>query len=403
MTPSDSTPASLPSSSPEPYVPLTNRYALLYRYFLSEMILPFLFGVVAFTSIGTAIGSLFELVRLMAEKGLPIATAAQLYFLQAPRIIVLTFPMSTLLATLLAYGRLSGDSEITALRSCGVSIYKLVSPAILLSLIVTAGTFAFNELVVPQANQQAAAILRSALQQQELQPQANEDILYQEYGDISVPQPDGSIDTESVLQRLFYARRFDGKTMFGITVLDFSQDDFNQIILAEQGVWQPEVNSWLFSKGTSYIVDADGGYRNILNFERQRVLLPRTPLDIGFSPSAEEMTISELQQFIRVEAISGTPRRLRQLQVQLQLKYAIPFICLAFALVGAPLGLRSQRSSSTLGLGLSILIIFGFYLMAFVSQALGQTGTLSPAIAAWLPNLLVGAVGASLIYRAANR
>ena len=203
MTPPDSTPSSLPLSPAEPYVPQTNRHALLYRYFLSEMILPFLFGVVAFTSIGTAIGSLFELVRLMAEKGLPIGTAAQLYFLQAPRIIVLTFPMSTLLASLLAYGRLSGDSEITALRSCGVSIYKLVSPAILLSLIVTAGTFAFNELVVPQANQHAAAILQSALQQQELQPQANEDILYQEYGDISVPQADGSIDTESVLQRLF--------------------------------------------------------------------------------------------------------------------------------------------------------------------------------------------------------
>lgn len=382
--------------------PSVNRYALLWRYFFSEMALPFLFGVVAFTSIGTAIGSLFELVRLIAEKGLPIHLAAQLYLLQAPRIIVLTFPMSTLLATLLAYGRLSGDSEITALRSCGVSVYRLVAPAIALSLIVTAGTFAFNELVVPQANQRAATILQTALEQKGLQPRENEDILYREFGEISVQKPDGQFDTESVLQRLFYARRFDGETMFGITVLDFSQSDFNQIILAEQGVWQPDDNSWLFSQGTSYIVDAEGGYRNILNFEQQRVALPRTPLDIGFSPSVEEMTITQLQQFIRMEEIDGTPRRLRQLQVQLHLKYAIPFICITFALVGAPLGLRSQRSSSTLGLGLSILIIFGFYILAFVSQALGQTGTLSPAVAAWLPNLIVGGVGASLIYRAAH-
>ena len=381
----------------------TDRYALLDRYFLSEMALPFLFGVVAFTSIGTAIGSLFELVRLVAEKGLPVNVAAQLYLLQAPRIIVLTFPMSTLLATLLAYGRLSGDSEITALRSCGVGIYRLVMPAILLSLVATASTFAFNELVVPQANQQASSILQAALDRQELQPKENEDILFKEYSDISVQQADGSLDTESVLQRLFYARRFDGETMFGITMLDFSQEDFNQIILAEQGTWQPDLNAWLFSSGTSYIVDADGGYRNILNFERQKVLLPRTPLDIGFAPRAEEMTIAQLQEFIRVEETSGTASKLRQLQVQLQLKFAIPFICLAFALVGAPLGLRSQRSSSTLGLGLSILIIFGFYILAFVCQALGQTGTLGPVLAAWLPNVTVGLVGASLIYRAANR
>ena len=391
------------SGEKPPFNPSVNRYALLWRYFLSEMALPFLFGVVAFTSIGTAIGSLFELVRLIAEKGLPIQLAAQLYLLQAPRIIVLTFPMSTLLATLLAYGRLSGDSEITALRSCGVSVYRLIAPAIALSLIVTMGTFAFNELVVPEANQRAAAILQTALDQKGLQPRENEDILYREFGEIAVQKPNGEYDTDTVLQRLFYARRFDGETMFGITVLDFSQPDFNQIILAEQGVWQPDDNSWLFSQGTSYIVDAEGGYRNILNFERQRVALPRTPLDIGFSPSVEEMTISQLQQSIRLEEIDGTPRRLRQLRVQLQLKYAIPFICITFALVGAPLGLRSQRSSSTLGLGLSILIIFGFYILAFVSQALGQTGTLSPILAAWLPNLMVGGVGASLIYRAAHR
>ena len=384
-------------------MPSTARYALLERYFLTEMALPFLFGVVAFTSIGTAIGSLFELVRLIAEKGLPVSMAVQLYILQAPRIIVLTFPMSTLLATLLAYGRLSGDSEITALRSCGVGIYRLVMPAILLSFMATAGTFAFNELVVPQANQQASIILQSALDRQELKPETNEDIFFKEYGDISVEQPDGSVDKESVLQRLFYARRFDGQTMYGITMLDFSQQDFNQIILAERGIWQPEVNAWLFSQGTSYIVDADGGYRNILNFERQKVLLPRTPLDIGFAPSAEEMTIGQLQAFIRVEETNGTSRRLRQLQVQLQLKFAIPFICLTFALVGAPLGLRSQRTNSTLGLGLSILIIFGFYILAFVCQALGQTGTLGPLLAAWTPNVVVGLVGASLIYRAANR
>ncbi|WP_017326342.1 LptF/LptG family permease [Synechococcus sp. PCC 7336] len=378
------------------------RFAMLEGYFLSEMVLPFLFGVVAFTSIGTAIGSLFELVRLVAEKGLPLSVAMQLYVLQSPRIIVLTFPMSTLLATLLAYGRLSGDSEVTALRSCGVSTYRLIVPALMLSLTATGGTFLFNEAIVPQANLRAETLLQTALENRDTLGTRNEDILYQEFGEVAIERPDGSLGTESALQRLFYARRFDGETMFGITVLDFSQQDFNQVIVADEGVWQEREHAWLFSDGTTYIVDALGNYSNILKFESQQVFLPRTPLDLGFSRSPEQMNIRQLKDHIQAQAQAGNFRKVRRLQVDLQLKYAIPFICLTFALVGAPLGMRSQRSSSALGLGLSILIIFGFYTLTFVSQALGQTGALTPVMAAWLPNIAVSAIGLSLIYRAAR-
>ena len=379
------------------------RFALLDGYFLQEMVLPFLFGVVAFTSIGTAIGSLFELVRLIAEEGLPLSVALQLYFLQAPRIIVLTFPMSTLLATLLAYGRLSGDSEVTALRSCGVSTYRLVVPALILSLLITSCTFLFNEVVVPQANFQAEQVLQAAIESRDALGPRNEDILYQEFGEVTIERPDGSVYTDNALMRLFYARRFDGETMFGITVLDFSQQDFNQIILAQEGIWQADDNAWLFSNGTTYVVDADGVYRNILQFERQQVFLPRTPIDLGFSRGSDQMNIRELQQYIRLQEQSGAGAgTLRRLYVDLQLKYAIPFICLTFALVGSPLGMRSQRTSSALGLGLSILIIFGFYISTFVCQALGQTGALTPFVAAWLPNIAGSSIGAGLIWRSAR-
>ncbi|MEO1131709.1 MAG: LptF/LptG family permease, partial [Cyanobacteria bacterium J06639_1] len=83
-------------------------------------------------------------------------------------------------------------------------------------------------------------------------------------------------------------------------------------------------------------------------------------------------------------------------------KYSIPFVCLTFALVGAPLGLRPQRTSSSIGLGLSVLIIFGYYLAMFISQALGQVGALGPAIAAWLPNIVGCSIGGFLVYRASQ-
>ncbi len=368
---------------------------VLDRYFAIEMLLPFLFGVGAFTALGTAIGSLFELVNLVAEAGLSMGTAAWLYLLQAPSIIVLTFPMSMLLATLLAYSRLSSDSEMTALRACGISPLRLLIPALMLSLVMTGVTFAFNEAIVPQANATATAVLNAALNRD--QPQFREEnILYQEFGE--------SEGMQSGLQRLFYARRFDGEQMLGITVLDFSRGGLSQILLAQSAIWQPEAQSWLFRNGTNYIVNEDGSYRNILQFESQEVALSRTPLDVAaLNQRPETMNIPELKRYIALQRSTGDTEGVRRLEVLLHQKYAIPFTCVTFAVIGGTLGLRPQRTSSSVGLGLSVLIIFAFYVVSFIAQALGQTGTLGPVIAAWIPNVITVGVGAVLFSRIANR
>lgn len=372
------------------------------RYCITEMIAPFCFGVAAFTSLGMAIGSIFELVRLITESGLPVLTAGQLFILRSPSIIVLTFPMSMLLATLLAYGRLSGDSELTALRSCGVSIYRLMVPAIALSLAITTVTFVFNEVVVPKANLQATQVLDRALNRD--RPDfKQENILHQEYGQVEIQAADGTTTTQRGLVRLFYARRFDGRQMQGLTVLDFSQGALEQIVLAQSATWLQEKSTWLFENGTNYIVAADGNYRNILQFDRQEISISRAPLDLASNVrDADEMSIRELNRYLDVISSSGDEREVRKLRVRLQEKYAIPFVCLTFALVGAPLGLRPQRTSSSFGLGLSVLIIFGYYLVMFVSQALGQVGALGPTVAAWLPNVIGCCIGGFLVYRASQ-
>ena len=128
---------------------LLPRPALLDRYITAELLPPFLFGVGAFSSVLVAIGTIFELVRKVVESGLPITIAINIFLLKLPSFIVLALPMSTLLATLITYSRLSSDSELIALRSCGVSIYRLVLPAVLLSFVVLGMTFLFNEQIVP--------------------------------------------------------------------------------------------------------------------------------------------------------------------------------------------------------------------------------------------------------------
>jgi lipopolysaccharide export system permease protein len=369
--------------------------SIMDRYLSTEMVAPFLFGVGAFSSIALVIGSLFELVRLITDAGLGIFTAVQIFALQLPQFMMYSFPMSVLLGTLISYSRLSSDGEITALRSSGISAYRLVVPALVLSFLVSGMTFLFSEILVPSANWQAKTILRSALNQDNLQFKSK-DIFYQQYGEVT--QPDGS--REQSLIRSFYARRFDGKKMKGLTILDFSQGTLQQVLSAESAVWLPSLNVWNLENGTTYLIGNDGSYRSILRFARQQLRLPRAPLDLANEQrNSAEMNIKELSRHIELVRASGNFKEAKKLEVSLQQKYALPFICVVFALVGSPLGMRPQRTSAARGFGLSILIIFGYYLLLFICGALGQVEILSAIAAAWLPNLLGLGAGVFLLSR----
>jgi lipopolysaccharide export system permease protein len=369
--------------------------SLMDRYIASELILPFTFGVVAFTSIGLSIGVLLDLLRRVTESGLPLSIALQILFLKLPYFVGLAFPMSMLLSCLMVYGRLSSDSELIALRSCGVSVYRLVAPAIAIGLIVTGITFAFNEAVVPAANYRATEVLDEALNKN--RPSFTENnILYQEFK--KVKKPNGR--REEVLSRTFYAREFDGRRMKGLTILDFSQDGLNQIVASNSAEWNAEEKIWDFYDGTIYLVAPDGSYRNIVRFEQQQLKLPRTPLDIArTNRDPDEMNVVQIQDYLRLIEQSGNQREIRKMRLRLQQKLALPFACLAFGIVGATMGVRPQRTSRAAGFGISLLVIVSYYLLIIVGQALYQFGVFNAFLAGWLPTLVALGAGIFLLVR----
>ncbi len=376
-------------------------FSIMDRYLTSELLPPFLFGVGAFSSIGVTIDAVFELVRKVVESGLPFSIAVQVFLLKLPNFIVLAFPMSTLLATLMTYSRLSSQSELIALRSCGVSIYRMVLTAVVLSFIVTGMTFVFNEQIAPAANYQASITLKQALKSD--QPSfKQENIFYPEYR--KVKQADGS--REKILARLFYADQFDGKKMKGLTLIDRSQEGLNQIVVAESGKWNSSQEVWDFYNGTIYLVAADRSYRNIVRFEHQQLKLPRTALDLANqSRDYGEMNIAQALEQLEVERLSGNDAKIRKLEVRIQQKFALPFVCVVFGLVGAAMGSVPQRAGSGRGtsFGISVIVIFSYYLLGFITGALGQADIISPFMAAWLPNFLGLGVGIFLLVRVAQR
>ena len=114
------------------------------RWLLGQLVPPLLFAISAFTVVSLSVGVMFDLIRKIVEFGLPISLAIQVMFLKLPGFLVLSFPMSVLLSTLLAYGKLSANSEILALRSLGIKTSRLIIPALILSLFMTVLTFYFN-------------------------------------------------------------------------------------------------------------------------------------------------------------------------------------------------------------------------------------------------------------------
>jgi lipopolysaccharide export system permease protein len=360
------------------------KISILDRYLIKELILPFVFGMGIFTSLGLAVGILFDLVRKITESGLPVELAIQILALKLPEFVVLAFPMSMLLSTLMAYSRLSSDSELIALRSFGIDLYRLIIPAIIFSFLVTGLAFAFNNFIAPAANYEASQILTRALADDHPSFQES-NIIYPEYQDIE--QPGGK--TKNILTRLFYAEEFDGEKMKNLTVLDRSQQGIDRVVTAESASWNYRDNVWDFYRGTAYVISADGSFRNVIRFDRQKLELPQAALDLAKTNlDYNEMNLVQAIEYQKVLELSGNTDKVRKLKVRIQEKIALPFVCLIFAILGSAIGVSPQNTGKATSFGICVLIVFFYYLFAFISSSFGVGGFLSPFWSAWLPNFV---------------
>jgi lipopolysaccharide export system permease protein len=363
-------------------------WGTLDRYVLKALGIPFLFGVSAFLGISLTLGSLFDLLRKVSDKGLPLGTALEILGLQIPSFLSLALPMSALLSCLMVYNRLARTSEITAFRSLGVSAVRLAVPGIVLGIGVMILTFSLSQFVVPASNLQANQLMNQALHQ--VKPAfRDKNIFYREFQD-------------DLLSRVFYARRFDGDAMHDLTILNFTKGMLTQILVTESARWNSSTQVWDLLKGTAYALGADTlSYQNINTFEQNTLTLSRVPLDLATETrTTEEMSITDTYRYWRLVKGTGDTKYTRQLDVRFQSKVSFPFICVVFALVGTALGLQQKQRSSPKGFGVSLAIIFGYYTVSFITRSLGEAGVLSTFSAAWLPTLAGLFLGGVLLYQA---
>ncbi|MCC5898676.1 MAG: LptF/LptG family permease [Phormidium sp. BM_Day4_Bin.17] len=369
------------------------------RYIIGETLPPFLFGVGAFSSIGIAVGIVFELVRQMTNANISFEIALQVFLLQLPYYISLSFPMAMLLGTLIAYSRLSSDSELVALRSCGVSLARIVRPALIFGILITVLTFTFDQVVVPESLYQAEQIFNRAVRSQDaILFQRN--TLYPEIGRLQR----GEEIRDDTLVRLFYAETFnrEEERMYGVIVLDRSEPTLDRLIFAESATWDPTSNVWDFFGVKSYAIAPDGSYVNIAKFDQHRYPLPRAPLDLAQDRDYPQMNLAQAMARLEILKQSGREDQVRRLQIRIQQRFAIPFACIAFAFVGSALGTKPQRASASRGFGISVLVIFGYYLLMSLGDFLGLSRIVPPWFAAWLPTIIALTAGFLLLVRSSR-
>lgn len=362
----------------------------LYRYTLTELLLPFVLGLTLFTFV-LLLTRLLKLTELVVNRGLPPWQIGRLVGLLLPPFLEVTVPMAMLLAILVAFGRLSSDNEVLALRSSGLSLYQLLPPVAMFVVAITLLTGALALWVRPISNRALRTTLVDLARTNALaaiRPQAF---------------------NEAFPGVVLYAEEVDAgrATLTHVLVSDYRDETQHNTVFAREGRLLPDPTRETLTirllRGAIHTVDLDGRSNYQTRFESYDVTLDlRAALgSLGSTDEApEELTLGELRARIDARHGQGDPAVAER--IELHRKFAIPFACIVFATIGFPLSLHAGRAVRSRGLATSLVVIFAYYVLLSAGQALAEQRRVGPAAGLWLANVVLTPVGILLIARAAR-
>ena len=353
---------------------------LLDWYIIKELIKPFLLGVGGFVIIMLA-NTLYLYAELIVHSGVAPSVVALLLAYNLPAIIVVTFPVAYLFSTLLAIGRLSKDSEVTAMRSVGISFRRMLAPILAVSVVVSYGAFAINDYVVPWANRQTVDLVREMVLHQG-KPIIKEDIFFK------------GADED----RYFYVRQVDRRNnqMYDVFIFD-KRSGAQQVMTAQEARWVGD--SWELRNGVLSHYDKWGAIKDEEAFREMSVKVSVNP-EVFFASgerSPQEKSSTDLKSDI--EALKGGGTDVKSMEVDYYMKFSLPLATFFSALLAAPLGAKFSRMGGYIGVVFSIILVFIYYVVMSVARSLGNNGVVDPVTGAWIQNYLFAVVGLFLLWR----
>jgi len=356
---------------------------ILTKYLLREFAWPLLYCFDAFAMLWIVM-DLFSHLDDFIVNHASFATVIRYYVTLFPEGFVQILPITLLLALLFCLTNLGRHNELTAMRVSGVSLARLALPLLGVGMLATALVFAAGERLVPHAREYADALLEAV------------------HGKEARWTMGGFFFSNATEHRDWYARIFNTRTgeMDSPEVHERNPDGTPHLdVYAKRAAWQN--GYWRFYEAD--ISDyTRGSVPRIRSAETNFPTFKDPPRRMALEgKKSDQMTSSELRQLIRaLKHAGGSIHRLPELEVELQDRYAFPFICLIVVWIAIPLGMRVSRSGPLLAVGMALGLVVAFYILHQWMNASGRGGHLAPVVAAWLNNVIFTAIGAVLAWRA---
>ncbi len=360
-------------------------FRILDRYIIRELLLPFLIGLLVFTFL-LLIQPLAEQGERLIAKGVSWQLVARVLMTLVPQALAVTIPIALLIGLLIAFGRLSADRESVALQACGISIYRMLRPVLIIATVAWAVTSYVMFVAVPSANQTFREIVYgvvSARAENDIKPR---------------------VFFEDFPNRVLYVRDTPpgGGGWLDVFLADTTNPDQPTIFTAKRGRMVIDR-----AKRTVDLVLQDGARHTTsltdpANYEMTRFGEFITGLDPNavFPPTEilkgdNEMSVPELRA--RVTELQAARLSPHGPIMALHRKFAIPFVCFTFALIGLGLGLTSGRDGKLASFVPGIGVVFIYYVIDYLGRQMAKGQVVPPWLATWGPNIVLGIGGVALL------
>ena len=376
------------------------------KYILSEFWLPLVSGAGIITGVWLGIDKFQEVFKLLAKSGAPFMTGVVILGLEIPQILAVTLPISILLATFLAFQKLSSQSEVVAIRAAGVSFARLMRPVVYLGIIGMMFSFFLSEFIVPFTNPFAQKVYMLALYKDPIASEAVKGFSYFEN------------DSKGKVRRIFYVRKIVDSSLKNVVILDFSEKNLSMIHTAKEGRWDAAKGGWILSDGSSSYIKSESekelaegesfskdAMHLVTNFRETLIPSSMNPQEIMKEISnVRDMNFLKLRSYIQKHEKGGIyTDKLSEYRTKYLNKYSYPVSCILLAIIGACLGITARRRAVNWGYILLGLVVFVFYMSQTVFDSFGQSGRIDPLLSVWMPNFILSVIAAATYAYRSNR
>ena len=346
------------------------------RYIIRQILATFVFAMFALCIIFVIV-NLMESLDEFIDKQATFKVIISYYLYYLPEITKILTPVAMLISVLFTIGKLSNLSEIIAMKSGGMSLYRLITPLLTVSLLISLGQLYFNGWIVPKANH------------------AKFDIEAKYFADKKSGGPIFNLYFRDNPLRNVIIKYYDetNKTGNNIAIEDYSDEKKPRLVKrieAEKLTWDSSTNKWKLSNGVSRIYNETGII--VKRIENEEINLRIGDKQIKeFKRSTDEMTYPEFKEYL--DLLNKGGKDVRKQVIEYYSNYAFPFANIIVVIFGVPFASVKKKGGIAIQIAAAMVISFSYLVFTKLGQSIGYSYMMNPILAGWIANLIFLGIG----------